>query len=484
MDDRKRFDEDKSQSDDRKSNRRKNVDDPIEDKRRERVSERGEQTDKRQTSDDGNGREKAVKPSGSIFDRPRPLPKIARPINRENEKNKKHKPEEQKKKDDEYYEEYDDVAASSTSTTTTARPTTKAFLPRSKPLTTVQTTKKPSTTTTQAAQEIEYYEDEYYDTTTQKPVETSTLTKLQDRAALFNSRNRNSNVNSNENFAASSTTPASSYSNPSDNFRLNRFKSPGDKQINQTAIRNFNERSNVPYVDETSPESTSRRPVPTVKKFANKQTMFEPTTTETTRVIVDTEPPQPIVESPTTIGYKFWGRNTEQPETEPEQVDDKDQKFLMRVIKRPFLPSRGGSPYKARGLQPVGPASLQFNEPIDTGAQFTSSGSDYPTNLNENTKQNNEQLNKHMTKLDDIYNEEYDVELNDALNPMLKPLTSSRSIGGFSFSSLPNDERDGYRAQSIKNIQKTEAPKTTTTTTTESPQYEYEEVEYEYWMID
>jgi hypothetical protein len=63
---------------------------------------------------------------------------------------------------------------------------------------------------------------------------------------------------------------------------------------------------------------------------------------------------------------------------------------------------------------------------------------------------------------------------------MLKPLTSSRGISGFSFSSLPNDDKDGYRSQSQKSIQKTEAPKTSTTTS-EPPQndYEYEEV-YDY----
>lgn len=474
--DRKRInEEERSQPEERKSQRRKNYEDTTDDKPRDRVSERSELTEKRQVVEEFEDE----KPSKtSLFDRPRPSPKIARPVSL-NEKNKKasEKVEEQKKKDEEYYEEYDDVP----STTTTAKPATRTFAARTRPSTTPPTTKKPATTT-MAAQEIEYYEDEDYDAIPAKIVETSTVSKIKDdRSSFFNSRHRNSG---NE-----YTTSTTSTNSPSahDNFRLNRFKSPNEKEINKTAIRENAQK----FIEETSlPTTTSRKPLPSVnsKKFASQQTLFESTTTETPKIstVIDRY----------SINPRIFSKPGEQVE-QTEVNEEKDQKFVMRVIKRPFLPSRGGSPYKGRGLQPVGPASLEHA--FDNSAtQFSATGSELSplTNDNDdqqsfvksfNDQQQQQQQNPgeiHKTTLEDIYNEEYDVELNDALNPMLKPLTSSRGISGFSFSSLPIDQKDGFISQSQKSIQKVAVPKTTltttTTTSTEAPQYEYEEVEYDY----
>lgn len=166
-------------------------------------------------------------------------------------------------------------------------------------------------------------------------------------------------------------------------------------------------------------------------------------------------PPPSSVQTPST------------PKTVTEKFEETSEKRpVVRVVKRPFLPSRGGNPYLPRGLKPVGggadketvvvtehvpvaetvgpptidgPLLIYNNPPLTREKTETEDVSISSTTL-EQPQPGSSPLQPHQiesprTTLEKIYNSEYDVTLNDALNPTLKPLTPSRSSPiGFSLS--------------------------------------------------
>lgn len=164
---------------------------------------------------------------------------------------------------------------------------------------------------------------------------------------------------------------------------------------------------------------------------------------------------------------------------------------LIRLVKRPFLPSRGGNPYTQRGLQPVGARALN-KSPDETGEEFESrefyksEEQTLPTNNQQpvfkpspmvinmsstgitfsssqnfqpvmKTTLNYQERTTHSSKLPEknslyINEDEYDVTLNDALNPTLPNLPIRSYPTGFSTKDYPhsNFQRGNFNADQDK----------------------------------
>ncbi|XP_037038201.1 serine/arginine repetitive matrix protein 2 [Bradysia coprophila] len=244
-----------------------------------------------------------------------------------------------------------------------------------------------------------------------------------------------------------------------DDRSRNNQKQNSDQQNFRTKSRN-NFRSNVKEVRPSiieAPTAVDEDFDSTPKEIPQKSPIYVPYKPSTSRLPptakdispqVHVEPPL-IDEAPRRAPtYK----NQQLPPTGTDSLnDDIEVRPAVRVVKRPFLPSRGGSPYLPRGLRPVGSSEEETYNIASSKEQLHDDSRQPEEHIPpQSTRTVNYDQRQHFPgplttqppqvdppkdPLEHIYSE-YDVTLNDALNPTLKPLVTSRgSPIGFSLNS-------------------------------------------------
>ncbi|XP_021695187.1 zinc finger CCCH domain-containing protein 18 [Aedes aegypti] len=323
-----------------------------------------------------------VKPSGStIYDRPRAAPRINRPVPL-NEKNKYSysNPEPPKK--------------------------------------------KPSTTQAPA----EEPEPEYYDEYEDEPKKPEPVVDKR-KATDVGNRGRNGNAEDKRQSASSDVVYYDDVIVPKDSLPQksvpgNVKKPEGTERINSRDNSELNNRYNekIRQTQRVSkPESIPQRVRP---------------------AYLDEDPTDSRQPSPPKSNANIYSNFKNKKPTAPIESRKPTCIHSERATKRPFLPSRGGNPYAARGLQPVGVAKQSQTQPRQPPPPSTESerpspfridvGSSPVSSVQLDAQTSTVRPNENRVKtLDQLYDEEFDVTLNDALNPTLKPLTRSAPAQSF-----------------------------------------------------
>lgn len=133
----------------------------------------------------------------------------------------------------------------------------------------------------------------------------------------------------------------------------------------------------------------------------------------------------------------------------PAREKPDERPGIVRIVKRPFLPSRGGNPYIARGLQPIGAKALEQNEKEQHDS----------TKSLETSKESQESV-----QMPSSSEEQYEDEIEDIPEEKPQPLKKDEPSIEDIFKPVTTrpraDFRQNFRSEST--FRSTAEPKTTT----------------------